>query len=431
MFAASPFYLRRSTVDNVRGVGACLSPQYPFCQPEEFQGCDSSPSSYVLKAPPLCPPFPSSTISIFGSVLSRLGVGGAAAVSPAGLVDPEAVLSHIKEISDDRYEGRDSPSKGLDLAAAYISGVAAKNGLVGANDSNSENKFLQPFSIYGFSPLKLFRSQFKPRHDGYMPDIYGPTLFEFAVHEDELEVRQRQSAATSIQFFAWGKSSNVVGVLEGSDPKLKDEFVMVSAHYDHVGTRRSGKDRIYNGADDNASGAAVLMGILPALAKMKEEGRGPKRSVIFVWTAAEEKGLLGADYYRKNPLKPLSKTKAAINVDMVARLSADEISVCDIDARGNPNFFRQLVEGAALAAGFSEVNRDIDAYFDRQDGGVWVEAGIPTVFLFEGFTSDGKLNPDYHGVGDDYDAIIKDNGGEKVVRAARMTLELVIKAAGR
>ncbi|WP_415908569.1 M28 family peptidase [Oleiharenicola sp. Vm1] len=110
-------------------------------------------------------------------------------------------------------------------------------------------------------------------------------------------------------------SRNVVALLPGSDPKLRDEFVIYSAHWDHLG--RDPKlpgDQIYNGAADNAAGCAVLLEIAELMAKLPPEKR-PKRSVLFLSVTAEEKGLLGSRYYAENPLYPLTQTLANINID--------------------------------------------------------------------------------------------------------------------
>ncbi len=109
------------------------------------------------------------------------------------------------------------------------------------------------------------------------------------------------------------QSQNVVGKIEGSDPKLKDEYVVYSAHWDHLGKDPNLKgDQIYNGADDNASGVAQLIEIAEAFTKLPAP---PKRSILFVSVTAEEKGLLGSKYYATNPLYPLNKTLADINMD--------------------------------------------------------------------------------------------------------------------
>lgn len=113
-------------------------------------------------------------------------------------------------------------------------------------------------------------------------------------------------------------SPNVVGIVEGSDRTLKREFVIFSGHYDHLGIGEpdSAGDRIYNGAYDNASGVAAMLGIAEVLAKTPVKQR-PKRSFLFLFTTAEEQGLLGAEYYVSHPLVPLNKTAANINLDGV------------------------------------------------------------------------------------------------------------------
>jgi Zn-dependent M28 family amino/carboxypeptidase len=109
------------------------------------------------------------------------------------------------------------------------------------------------------------------------------------------------------------QSRNVIAKLEGSDPKMKNEYVIYTAHWDHLGKDPKKKgDQIYNGAIDNASGTAGLLEIAEAFTKLKT---APKRSVLFLSVTAEEKGLLGSKYYAENPLYPLSKTAANINMD--------------------------------------------------------------------------------------------------------------------
>jgi Zn-dependent M28 family amino/carboxypeptidase len=110
-------------------------------------------------------------------------------------------------------------------------------------------------------------------------------------------------------------SRNVIAKLTGSDPKLRDEYVVYSAHWDHLGRNPALKgDQIYNGADDNASGSAMLLEVAQTLAALPAAQR-PKRTVIFLSVTAEEKGLLGSRFYARNPLYPLAKTLANINTD--------------------------------------------------------------------------------------------------------------------
>lgn len=113
------------------------------------------------------------------------------------------------------------------------------------------------------------------------------------------------------------KASNVVAMLQGNDPSLKDEWIVLTAHYDHLGSHEvpPGQDGIWNGADDNASGTAAVLEIARRLAK----GKPPQRSILVVFTSGEELGLLGSAYYAKHPLVPEDRVIVNINVDMVGR----------------------------------------------------------------------------------------------------------------
>jgi len=118
------------------------------------------------------------------------------------------------------------------------------------------------------------------------------------------------------------KLRNVAGLLRGSDPALKDTYVMVTAHYDHIGIRgAAGADRIFNGANDDGSGTVSVIEIASALATLKER---PKRSILFVTFFGEEKGLLGSRYYGKHPIFPVDKTVADVNLEQVGRTDDKE-----------------------------------------------------------------------------------------------------------
>ena len=108
------------------------------------------------------------------------------------------------------------------------------------------------------------------------------------------------------------RGENIIGFIEGSD--LKDEIVVITAHYDHLGVKDS---LIYNGADDNGSGTVAIMEIAEAFMLAKKEGKGPRRSILIMPVSAEEKGLLGSKYYVENPIYPLENTIVNLNVDMI------------------------------------------------------------------------------------------------------------------
>lgn len=115
------------------------------------------------------------------------------------------------------------------------------------------------------------------------------------------------------------KSANILGLLEGTD--LKEELLVYSAHYDHIGMNKEGsKDKVFNGADDNASGTSGVLAIAKAFAKAKEEGHGPRRSVLFILFTGEEKNILGSEYYSLNPVFPMANTIGNLNIDMIGRI---------------------------------------------------------------------------------------------------------------
>ncbi len=113
------------------------------------------------------------------------------------------------------------------------------------------------------------------------------------------------------------ESSDVLGVLEGTD--LKDEYVFVTSHYEHVGKRDT---VIYYGADDDGSGTVSVLEIAEAFAKAKAAGKGPRRTMVFMTVSGEEKGLWGSEYYTNHPVFPLEKTTVDLNIDMIGRIDA-------------------------------------------------------------------------------------------------------------
>ncbi|MBX7224252.1 MAG: M20/M25/M40 family metallo-hydrolase [Blastocatellia bacterium] len=182
-------------------------------------------------------------------------------------------------------------------------------------------------------------------------------------------------------------SPNVAGLVRGSDPKLKDEYVVFTAHYDHLGMRETNPgDKIYNGAIDNASGVAALLAVAEAVAKMKTP---PKRSVLFVSVTAEEQGLLGAQYYTEHPLFPLVKTVGNINLD--------EVNVWGkttdfIPMGAERSTLGQLIERLAKQQNLTlkpEQFPEKGSYF-RSDHFCFAKVGVPCVSLSMGVDVVGK-----------------------------------------
>jgi Zn-dependent M28 family amino/carboxypeptidase len=205
-------------------------------------------------------------------------------------------------------------------------------------------------------------------------------------------------------------SPNVAAILEGSDPNLKNEYVVYSAHSDHIGFAKTVKqDKINNGAMDNATGTSVLMETARLFSQLDER---PKRSILFLAVTGEEKGLLGSDYYAQNPTVPEGAMVANVNLDMPILT----YEFADVIAFGaNHSDMKNSVTKAAEKIGL-ELSPDPmpeQALFTRSDHYSFVKQGIPSVFLVPGFKStdpeiDGSkqfsqfLKTNYHKPGDDF-----------------------------
>ncbi|MBU1311088.1 MAG: M28 family peptidase [Gammaproteobacteria bacterium] len=214
-------------------------------------------------------------------------------------------------------------------------------------------------------------------------------------------------------------SPNVIAVLQGADPVLKDEYVVVTAHSDHIGYSNDVRsdDKINNGAMDNAAGVAILLETARLFAQLPEK---PKRSILFVVVTGEEKGLLGADYFANNPTRPIDKLVANVNLDMPVLL----YPFADMIAFGaNHSSLGAVVQQAAAKEGIalSADPMPEQAIFTRSDHYTLVKKGVPAVFLMTGFKSQlpdqdgGKVwssffAKHYHKPSDDIPSLIKDYG---------------------
>ena len=177
-------------------------------------------------------------------------------------------------------------------------------------------------------------------------------------------------------------SPNVVGVVRGTDPLLADEYVVYTAHLDHIGELvEDGEKQIFNGAYDNAMGVALMLETARAFAALP-----PRRSVLFVAVTAEERGLLGSDYFANHPVVPLDSIVANINLDMPLFL----YPVADLIAFGSENSSLQAVaKSSAGAEGFVFTPDPMpeENLFIRSDQYSFVRKGIPAIFLVPGFNS--------------------------------------------
>ncbi|MGB8509310.1 MAG: M28 family peptidase [Pyrinomonadaceae bacterium] len=214
---------------------------------------------------------------------------------------------------------------------------------------------------------------------------------------------------------------NVAGVLRGSDPTLKDTYVIVSAHYDHLGVREGSEgDRIFNGANDDGSGTVGVVELASVLSTLKVR---PKRSILFMTFFGEEKGLLGSRYYGRHPLVPLRATVAQINLEQIGR--TDDSEGPQVGTLAMTGLDYSDVGGVLVAAGetagvkvFKHPAKS-DAYFGRSDNQALADVGIPAHTVSVAFDF-----PDYHAVGDEWQKIDYANMS-KVVRAVGAGLLLV------
>lgn len=291
------------------------------------------------------------------------------AAAPRAAPAPRAtILDDIRFLADDRLAGRLTGSPGADTAAAYLARRFAEVGLQPAPDG-----WFQSFTI--------------------SPD--APTARAAAVGG------------------AVGK--NVIGVLPGRDPVLRNESIIIGAHYDHLGGGGYGAldapdstGKVHNGADDNASGAAALIHIAETLAAAP-----PARTVIFIAFSGEELGLFGSAYYVKHPIYPLANTLAMINLDMVGRLRNQRLIVY---GTATAREFPALLDSLNTPARF-DLRSQGDGY-GPSDQSSFFAARRPVLHLFT------DLHADYHRTTDDWDKINAPGEAEVVDFAARIATAL-------
>jgi Zn-dependent M28 family amino/carboxypeptidase len=202
------------------------------------------------------------------------------------------------------------------------------------------------------------------------------------------------------------EAENVLAFIEGSDPKLKEEVVVVSAHYDHVGIING---QIHNGADDDASGTSAAMEIGEAFYLAAKEGKGSRRSVLILHVSGEEKGLLGSEWYSDHPVYPLTTTVCDLNIDMIGRIDpehkdsnyvyligSDKLST---DLHRISEQCNQTYTNLVLDYTYNSPD-DPNRFYYRSDHYNFAKHNIPVIFYFSG------VHEDYHKPGDDAPKIL-------------------------
>jgi Zn-dependent M28 family amino/carboxypeptidase len=201
------------------------------------------------------------------------------------------------------------------------------------------------------------------------------------------------------------QSTNVIGFIPGTD--LKDEYVFITAHYDHLGKKDS---VIYFGADDDGSGTATVLQLAETFAKAKKQGAAPRRSIVFMTVSGEEKGLWGSDYYTSHPVFPLSKTSVDLNIDMVGRIdpkfNGDSLNYVYLIGENKLSSLLQPISDSInnnylhmeLDRRFNDPN-DPERFYYRSDHFNFAKNGVPIIFYFNG------THADYHKPTDTVDKI--------------------------
>jgi hypothetical protein len=286
-------------------------------------------------------------------VVSSAGCGE---VPPPSEPEPSGPFAYMEILAADSMEGRRTGTAGTGRAARFIERRFRAAGLEGVGDSG----------FYQLVPMRLIAGR-----SGRM----RPRLLESWATWDSLPADGRI------------KEANLVGLLRGSDPDLKDEYVLVTAHYDHVGIGRPlNGDSIYNGADDDASGTAALIWIAETLAAAQES---PARSVVFAAVTGEELGLLGTRWFIAEPPVPLERVVANLNIEMIGRPDA-EIG----PGRAWLTGFEHTTMGDLLAAAGLPIDPDPrpeQNYYRRSDNIAFAREGIPAHTL-----STFGEHPQYH-----------------------------------
>jgi Zn-dependent M28 family amino/carboxypeptidase len=275
----------------------------------------------------------------------------------AATITAEEMRDHVAYIASDALRGRDTPSPGLDSAAAYLVRNFQALGLRGGAEGGA---FIQRYPL-----------------------------------------RPKGSLAP-----------NVVAVFPGSDPTLRNEYVVLSAHMDHVGVGRPVRGgSIYNGADDDASGTSALLEVAEAFASLDERQR-PARSILFLAVSGEEKGLLGSEYFSDHPTVPLASIVANVNMDMIGRNTRDTVVVIGKNYSSLGGVVERVAaeHGSLLGLAAGDDRWPSERFFFRSDHFNFARKEIPAIFFFAG------THEDYHEPSDEVERLDVD----KAARVARM-----------
>jgi Zn-dependent M28 family amino/carboxypeptidase len=288
-------------------------------------------------------------------------------------ITESSLRGHVSFLASDALEGRATPSPGQEIAAEYIAAQFRRAGLQPAGDDG------------GYFQTASFQDLNRAAQD------LDRAAKSSAITRARLEAAEQHP----------GRIRNVVGLLRGSDPVLSNTYVILSAHYDHLGMTNTGADRIFNGANDDASGTASVIEIAAALSALPSH---PKRSILFIAFFGEELGLVGSRYYARHPVVPLEETIADLNLEQVGRTDASNgdmtgtASITGFDFSDLPERLQKA--GAEVGIRVYKDEKGSDPYFKQSDNLPLAEAGVVSHTLCVAFDFS-----DYHRVGDEWEKL--------------------------
>ena len=268
-------------------------------------------------------------------------------VDYANTITAENLKTHLYTFAGDEMEGRGTGENGNNKAAEYLRNMYMDGGIAAPIEENN---------YYQNIPSEYFNDATKGK-----------------------------------------PSQNVVAFIKGSEKP--EEIIVISAHYDHLGTRDG---KIYNGADDDGSGTISILEVAKAFQKAANEGNGPKRSILILHVTGEELGLYGSKYYTENPLFPLRNTIVNLNVDMIGRIGSEK--------KGNDNYI-YLIGSDKLSQGLHDLSENVNKkytnleldykynddddpnrFYYRSDHYNFAKNDIPVIFYFNGTHADYHLS---------------------------------------
>jgi hypothetical protein len=290
--------------------------------------------------------------------------------------------------------------RGAQVGGFY--GMLAAKGVAAIISTGSNYPRTIPAARKGIQTISLFRKTISPQIFTVSENIAKAIIrneFDGVKSNTSLIKTYTTELVLSVKKAALAvQTSNVVGLLPGTD--LNDEYLVISAHYDHLGIRNG---NIYYGADDDGSGTVSIIQLAQAFAKAKAEGKGPRRSIVFLANSGEEEGLWGSEYYAGHPIFPLEKTTADLNIDMIGRSDSsrkigDSLNyvyvVGDDKLSSDLRTISEMVNNKYLKLEldykFNDPN-DRQRIYYRSDHYNFAKNGVPIIFYY-----DGMLGADYH-----------------------------------